>query len=75
MTILPGVGGVTAEQLGRLGIQQVIDLLWHLPARHEDFSTMRTISRLQRTGDGAGQFVGDSRAQIGMNRQMVQGAF
>ena len=45
-TVLPGVGPAAAEQLERLGINQVIDLLWHLPVRHEDFSQLRTIDQL-----------------------------
>jgi ATP-dependent DNA helicase RecG len=48
VTILPGVGEATAELLGRLGIVTVTDLLWHLPQRHDDFSTLRTIDKLQQ---------------------------
>ena len=46
MTVLPGVGQATAQQLARLGIERVIDLLWHLPNRYDDYSQMRTISQL-----------------------------
>jgi len=46
-TLLQGVGEATAEQLARLGINQVVDLLWHLPARHEDYSALRTIDKLE----------------------------
>ncbi|MEZ4712369.1 MAG: ATP-dependent DNA helicase RecG [Caldilineaceae bacterium] len=75
VTILPGVGGVTAEQLGRLGVHQVIDLLWHLPARHEDFSTMRTIAQL-KPGEQVTVLANlweIRERKIGLNRQMVQG--
>ncbi|MCB0121710.1 MAG: ATP-dependent DNA helicase RecG, partial [Caldilineaceae bacterium] len=46
-TILTGVGEATAEQLAKLGITQVVDLLWHLPVRHEDYSALRTIDKLE----------------------------
>lgn len=43
---LAGVGRTTAEQLGRLGIVRIVDLLWHLPLRYEDYSRLRTIAQL-----------------------------
>ena len=46
VTTLAGIGKATAEQLARLDIHQVIDLLWHLPARYDDYSEMRTIDKL-----------------------------
>ncbi|MCB0131296.1 MAG: hypothetical protein KDD78_10620, partial [Caldilineaceae bacterium] len=46
-TILTGVGATRAELLSRLGINQVGDLLWHLPNRYDDFSQMRTIDEMQ----------------------------
>ena len=46
VTVLPGVGQATAQQLARLGIERVVDLLWHLPNRYDDYSQMRTISQL-----------------------------
>ena len=74
-TILPGVGPARAEQLARLGIHQVIDLLWHLPARYEDFSQLRTISQL-KPGEEV-TIVANlwemRERKVGMNRQMVQG--
>ncbi len=46
VTVLPGVGASTAELLARLGINRIIDLIWHLPNRHDDFSQQRTIAQL-----------------------------
>ncbi|MCC6168841.1 MAG: ATP-dependent DNA helicase RecG [Caldilineaceae bacterium] len=46
-SVLPGVGSTTEEQLARLGIHQVADLLWHLPSRHEDYSRLMTIAQMQ----------------------------
>jgi ATP-dependent DNA helicase RecG len=46
-SVLPGVGSATEEQLARLGVHQVQDLLWHLPARHDDYSRLMTIAQMQ----------------------------
>ena len=74
VTLLPGVGEATAEQLGRLGIVKVVDLLWHLPARYDDFSQTRTIDKLQ-PGEQVTVVANlwDVRERkIGLNRSMVQ---
>ncbi|NJN83814.1 MAG: ATP-dependent DNA helicase RecG, partial [Caldilineaceae bacterium] len=74
-TILPGIGPATAEQLARLGIHQVVDILWHLPARHEDYSQLRTISQLQ-PGEKATIIANlweVRERKVGINRSMVQG--
>jgi ATP-dependent DNA helicase RecG len=74
-TILSGVGPTTAEQLARLGIERVIDLLWHLPTRHEDYSQMRTISQLQ-PGEQATIIANlweVRERKIGIKRQVLQG--
>ncbi len=74
VTTLSGVGASTAEQLARLDIFQVIDLLWHLPFRHDDYSQMRTISQLQ-PGEQATIIANlwDVRERkVGINRAMVQ---
>ncbi len=47
VTQLSGVGGATAENLSRLAIETVRDMIWHLPARHEDYSELRTIDKLE----------------------------
>ncbi|MCB0069203.1 MAG: ATP-dependent DNA helicase RecG, partial [Caldilineaceae bacterium] len=56
-------------------IEKVEDLLWHLPARYDDFSQMRTIDSL-RPGEQVTIIANlwDVRERkIGMNRAMVQG--
>ncbi len=74
VTILPGVGESTAEQLARLGVVKVIDLLWHLPHRYDDYSQMRTIAQL-RPGEQATIIANlwDVRERkVGINRTVVQ---
>jgi ATP-dependent DNA helicase RecG len=44
---LQGVGPVRAEALQRLGILTVRDLLFHLPRRYDDASTVRPIGTLE----------------------------
>ena len=73
--ILPGVGTVTAQQLARLGIERVVDLLWHLPARYEDYSRLRTIAQLV-PGEEATVVANlwqVTERKVSMKRQMVQG--
>jgi len=75
VTILDGVGPATAEQLARLGIHQVADLLWHFPARYDDFSDMRTIDRL-RPGEQVTVVANlweVRERKLGVNRSMVEG--
>lgn len=74
-TILAGVGEATAENLTRLGIEKVVDLLWHLPTRHEDYSQLRTIDQLQpgeQVTIVANLWEVKTR-KISMKREMVQG--
>jgi ATP-dependent DNA helicase RecG len=49
---LRGVGPRRAETLGRLGIRTALDLLYHLPHRYEDATTVARISSLE-PGDDA----------------------
>lgn len=73
-TILNGVGDATAEQLARLGINQVVDLLWHLPSRHEDYSQLRTIDKLE-PGEQVtiiANLWDVKTRKVGINREMVQ---
>lgn len=46
LTVLKGVGKSTAERLGKLGIYSVIDLLFHLPLRYQDRSSVAAIAGL-----------------------------
>ena len=74
-TVLPGIGQARAAQLEKLGIHQVIDLFWHLPARHEDYSQQKTIAELQ-TGEQVTVLANlweIRERKISMSRQMVQG--
>jgi len=73
--ILSGVGPAIAQSLERIGVNQVIDLIWHLPARYEDYSQLKTISQLE-----AGEQVTIianlweiRERRLSMKRQMVQG--
>jgi len=47
ITELKGVGEKVAEKLKRLNIVSVADMLFHLPFRHEDRSTLLSIGALQ----------------------------
>jgi ATP-dependent DNA helicase RecG len=73
--ILNGVGPARAEQLARLGINQVVDLLWHLPHRYDDFSQLRTISEVnpgEQVTLVANLWEVRTR-KLARNREMVQG--
>ncbi len=75
VTLISGVGPATAEQLVRLGVNRVIDLLWHLPARHEDYSQLRTIAQLE-PGEQVTIIANlwDVRERkLGIKRTMIQG--
>lgn len=74
VTTLPGVGAATAETLARLEINRVVDLIWHLPARHDDFSQQRTIAQL-RPGEQVTVIANlweVRERKISMKRQMIQ---
>lgn len=47
VTYLKGVGPMRAEQLRRLGIVTARDILFHVPRRYEDASTVRPIATLE----------------------------
>jgi ATP-dependent DNA helicase RecG len=47
INFLKGVGPARAESLRKLGIINAGDLLWHVPRRYEDASTVRHISSLE----------------------------
>src|SRR3954451_24220549 len=44
---LRGIGERRAESLGRLGIRTARDLLWHLPHRYIDASTLTPLSKAE----------------------------
>jgi ATP-dependent DNA helicase RecG len=73
-TTLPGVGASTAEILARLGIQSIVDLIWHLPSRHDDFSQQRTIAQLQpgETVTVIANVWEVMARKISMKREMIQ---
>jgi ATP-dependent DNA helicase RecG len=75
VTVLPGIGEATAEQFSRLGVNKVLDLIWHFPARYDDYSTMRTIDKLE-PGEQATVIANlweVRERKISMNRTIVQG--
>lgn len=47
INFLKGIGPARAESLRKLGIITAGDLLWHVPRRYEDASTVRHISSLE----------------------------
>jgi ATP-dependent DNA helicase RecG len=52
VTYLKGVGPARAEALRRLGVVTARDLLFHIPRRYEDASTIAPISSLEPGMDG-----------------------
>jgi ATP-dependent DNA helicase RecG len=46
LTSLQGVGEKNSEALERLGLRTIGDLLWFLPRRYVDYSTVKPINRL-----------------------------
>lgn len=47
VTALSGIGNAMAEKLARLGIQRVVDLLFHLPLRYQDRTRISPIAMLR----------------------------
>ena len=47
LTAISGVGAAVAEKLGKLGIFNLQDLLFHLPLRYEDRTRITPIADLQ----------------------------
>ncbi len=68
-----GVGPKRAQQLARLGIHTVEDLLYHLPFRYQDRRELRTIRDLATGEEGAtvGQLVRMERRFMGRRRRWV----
>jgi len=44
---LPGISSGFSARLRKLGIATVVDLLYHLPHRYDDYRTLKPISRLE----------------------------
>jgi ATP-dependent DNA helicase RecG len=44
---LPGISTAYTARLGRLGIDTVGDLLYHVPHRYDDYTTLKPINRLE----------------------------
>ena len=68
-----GVGPRRAEQLARLGIHTVEDLLYHIPFRYQDRRELRTIRDLATGEEGAtvGQLVRMGRRFMAKRRRWV----
>ena len=47
VTVLRGVGVKQAQKLGKLGLHTIRDLLYFFPRRYADYSTLKTINRLE----------------------------
>ena len=47
VTRLPGIGQAKSQQLEKLGVSTVGDLLYLLPRRYDDYSALKTIDQLQ----------------------------
>lgn len=50
ITTLPGIGKTRAKKLEKLNIRTIYDLLYHVPFRYEDYTTIKQIVEL-RYGD------------------------
>ncbi|HJW83234.1 MAG TPA: ATP-dependent DNA helicase RecG, partial [Anaerolineae bacterium] len=47
VTAIPGIGPANADKFARLGVKTIRDLLFLLPRRHDDFSALKPINRLE----------------------------
>ncbi len=47
LKVLPGVGAKNAQNLEKLGLQKLEDLLYFFPRRYDDFSKMKPINQLR----------------------------
>lgn len=66
ITQLPRVGPAVAKKLAKLEIETVADLLFHIPRRYEDWSTLTPIAQLQpgtiATLAGKVELIGNKRS-------------
>ena len=76
ITVLPGVGPRHGLTLTRLGLHTLGDMLYYFPRRYDDYSQLKTISRLfygeETTVIGTLDFV-TSRTLRGGHAQIVEG--
>lgn len=72
VTALSGVGEKLAEKLGKLGIRQVQDLLFHLPLRYQDRTRLMPLGslRLQQESLVEG-VIGLSQVNFGRRRSLL----
>lgn len=89
LATLPGVSASRLEQLGRLGLRTVVDLLYHLPRAYEDLSDVRAIADLTtgklQTAQGkvveiAGRALPDGRTVVSVvlsddDKHVLEGAW
>ncbi len=68
VTVLRGVGPRRAQQLARLGVHTVQDLLFHLPLRYQDRTRVMPVGSL-RTGDQAVIEVTVDHAEVRFGRR------
>ena len=47
VSVLPGIGEVKRETFHTLGVEKVQDLLYYFPRRYVDYSTLKTINRIE----------------------------
>ncbi len=64
LTVIKGVGARNQEYLERLGLRTVEDLLYYLPRRYDDFSRLKTVSRL---------VLGEEATVVGTVRKVYSG--
>ncbi len=71
LSALPGVGPRTLEQLDRLGLETVEDLLLHVPSRYEDRTRITPLAAAE-SGQGVRFLVcvRESRIQFGQRRSL-----
>ena len=69
---LTGVGPALAEKLAKLGIHQVVDLLFHLPRDYQDRTKITSINQLQiqRYAQIEGTII-QNRTQFGKRRSLL----
>ncbi len=77
LDVLPGIGPKNAQNLQKLGLRKLEDLLYYLPRRYDDFSKMKRINMLQY-GDElsvAGTVQKAYQRQIKGNRSILEAVF